>query len=358
MKIFSLPHTADLSAGRQVNAEVIASEGGRSLVLVNGVPVDADGSYPVGHRLAGQLAATDGGFKIVSADNSGGVSAEKLLANAGIHEGGNELTAAFRRYGIALTQENLALAGELLKSLPGVALDRLNAGVIALMLAKKLPAQAFALLRDYLGGNLKFEALFSGLDKAALASLRTAWGQGKMLEALQQLIKDGMAGTRPAGLLPGDGVEEFVASLQLQEMLTRQSENGNEARLFFQWPVFWHGQDLPDTLEGEAFMPDGNDPEQGFSLRLLVKPPSLGRIEVALHQLKKSLWVHFGVEPAAIEPVRSLFPLLQERLTGSGWEHLRFTIGRVRLLNDFFSSSEETPSTDSRPKNSRIDLRI
>lgn len=357
MKIFSLPHTADLGAGRQVSAEVIASEGGRSLVLINGVPVDADGSYPVGHRLAGQLAASDGGFKIIAADNSGGVSAEKLLANAGIHEGGSELTAAFRRYGNALTQENLTLAGELLKSLPDVALDRLNAGVIALLLAKKLPAAAFSLLRDYLGGNLKFEALFAGLDKATLAGLREAWGQGRMFEALQQLIKDGMAGSRPAGLPSADAIEELVASLQLQEMLTRQAENGNEARLFFQWPLFWHGQDLPDTLEGEAFIPGDKDPEQGFSLRLLVKPPSLGPVEVALHQLKKNLWVHFGVETAVIEQVRSFFPLLQERLAGQDWEQLRFTVGKVRLLTDFFAAEEPAPPASER-QSGRIDLRV
>ncbi|MBU1105424.1 MAG: hypothetical protein KKB51_02055, partial [Candidatus Riflebacteria bacterium] len=125
MKIYSLPHTGELSAGRQVNAEVIASEGGRSLVLINGVPANADGSYPVGHQLSGRLAATDGGFNIIAGDNSSGVSAEKLLANAGIHEGGNELASAFRRYGVALSQENLKLAGEILKALPDTTLNRL-----------------------------------------------------------------------------------------------------------------------------------------------------------------------------------------------------------------------------------------
>ncbi|PKL45391.1 MAG: hypothetical protein CVV42_18400 [Candidatus Riflebacteria bacterium HGW-Riflebacteria-2] len=358
MKIYSLPPAADLSAGRQVNAEVIASEGGRSLVLVNGMPANVAGSFPVGHQMSGRLAATAGGFNIIAADNSGGVSAEKLLANAGIHEGGNELTAAFRRYGIALTQENLTLAGELLKSLPGVALDRLNAGVIALLLAKKLPAAAFSLLRDYLGGNLKFETLFAGLDKAALASLRVAWGQGKMMEALQQLLKNGMSSIRPADFLSGEKAEEFVVSLQFQEIMTRPSDNSNEGRMYFQWPLFWHGQDLPDTLEGEAFIPDGNDPEQGFSLRLLVKPPSLGRIEVAMHQLKKNLWVHFGVETEVIEQMRALFPLLQERLAGQDWEQMRFTVGRVRLLNDFFSSAEDATAPDTGQKSGRIDLRV
>ncbi len=357
MKIYSLPHIAELSAGRQVNAEVVASEGGRSLVLVNGVPADADGSYPVGHQLSGRLAASDGGFRIIASDNSGGVTAEKLLANAGIHEGGSELAGALRRYGVALSQENLKLAGEIIKSLPEAALTRINAGVIALLLAKKLPATAFSLLRDYLGGNLKFAALFAGLDKGALTTLRQAWGQGRLLEALQQLIKDGMAGNRSVGMLAGESIEEFVINLQLQEMLTCQAENGSEARMYFQWPLFWHGQDLPDTLEGEAFIPDGNDPEQGFSLRLLVNPPSLGQVEVALHQLKKNLWVHFGVESSVIEQVREVFPLLQQSLAEQDWEHLRFTVGKVRLLSDFFSSAEEVlPDTDQ--KSGRIDLRI
>lgn len=357
MKIYSLPHIAELSAGRQVNAEVIASEGGRSLVLLNGVPVDADGSYPIGHQLSGRLAVSDGGFRIIAADNSGGVTAEKLLANAGIHEGGGELTGALRRYGVTLSQENLKLAGEIIKSLPEGALTRLNAGVIALLLAKKLPATAFSLLRDYLSGNLKFAALFAGLDKATLAGFRESWGQGRLMEALQQLINDGVAGARSAGMLAGESIDEFVVNLQLQEMLTRQAENGSEARMYFQWPLFWHGQDLPDTLEGEAFIPDGNDPEQGFSLRLLVSPPSLGRVEVALHQLKKNLWVHFGVEALVIEQVRTVFPLLQQRLAQQEWEQLRFTVGKVRLLCDFFSSTEEV-AVDPRQKPGRIDLRI
>lgn len=357
MKIYS--HSADPGAGRQVNAEVIASEGGRSLVLVNGKPTAVAGSLTVGHQMSGQLAATDGGFSIIAGDSSNGVSAEKLLNNAGIHEGGSELTSAFRRYGVALSQENLKLSGEILKTLPDTTLNRLNAGVIALLLAKKLPVIGFALLRDYLGGNLKFDALFAGLDKSTLAGLREAWGQGRMMEALQQLIKDGMAGNRPAGLLQGEKVEDFVASLQFQEIMTRQAENGNEGRMYFQWPLFWNGQDLPDTLEGEAFMPNGNDPEQGFSLRLLVSPPALGQVEVSMHQLKKNLWVHFGVETKAIELVRTIFPLLQERLaTDQQWENLRFTVGRVRLLNDFFSSAEEALPADSGQKSGRIDLRV
>ncbi|MBU1108671.1 MAG: flagellar hook-length control protein FliK, partial [Candidatus Riflebacteria bacterium] len=234
-------------------------------------------------------------------------------------------------------------------------LNRLNANVIALLLAKKLPASGFSLLRDYLGGNLKFAALFAGLEKSMLAGLRESWSQGRLMQALQQLVKEGMAGARPAGLLPGDGVEDFVASLQLQEMLTRQAEGANEARMYFQWPLFWQDQDLPDTLEGEAFIPDGNDPEQGFSMRLLVCPPSLGQVEVALHQLKKNLWVHFGVEETVIEQVRTIFPMLQEQLADQQWEQLRFTVGKVRLLQDFFSSAEEACEPAQKP--GRIDLR-
>ncbi|HAE41248.1 MAG TPA: hypothetical protein DCG57_21840 [Candidatus Riflebacteria bacterium] len=357
MKIYSA--VSDPGAGRQVNAEVIASEGGRSLVLVNGKPTAVAGNLTVGHQMSGRLAATDGGFSIIAGDNSSGVSAEKLLNNAGIHEGGSELTSAFKRYGVVLSQENLKLAGEILKTLPDTALNRINAGVIALLLAKKLPAATFALLRDYLGGNLKFASLLAGLDKSVLAGLRESWGQGRMMEALQQLIKNGMSGARTGGMLQVEKVEEFVVSLQFQEIMTRQAENGNEGRMYFQWPLFWNGQDLPDTLEGEAFLPDGNDPEQGFSIRLLVNPPALGQVEVAMHQLKTNLWVHFGVETKAIELVRGIFPLLQERLAADRqWENLRFTVGRVRLLNDFFSSAEEVSPVDSAQKSGRIDLRV
>jgi len=236
-----------------------------------------------------------------------------------------------------------------------MSLNRLNASVIALMLAKKIPSVGFSLLRDYLGGNLKFSVLFAGLEKSVLAGLRESWSQGRLMEALQQLIKEGMAGVRPAGLVPDDGVEEFVSSLQLQEMLTRQADAGSEARMYFQWPLFWQGQDLPDTLEGEAYIPDGNDPEQGFSMRLLVRPPSLGQVEVSLHQLKKNLWVHFGVDTTVIDQVRTIFPLLQKQLADQQWEQLRFTVGKVRLLQDFFSSAEEIVGLSQNP--GRIDLR-
>ena len=90
---------------------------------------------------------------------------------------------------------------------------------------------------------------------------------------------------------------------------------------------------------------------------MLVKPPSLGPVEVALHQLKKNLWVHVGVETAVVEQVRSLFPLLQERLAGQDWEQLRFTVGKVRLLSDFFGA-EEPAAPASSQKTGRIDLRV
>ena len=64
-----------------------------------------------------------------------------------------------------------------------------------------------------------------------------------------------------------------------------------------------------------------------------------------------------GVETAVIEQVRSLFPLLQERLAGQDWEQLRFTVGKVRLLTDFFAAEEPAPPASER-QSGRIDLRV
>jgi len=88
MKLSLPSNNADPANTRPVRAEVVASEGGRSLLLVNGRPVPVAGEFAAGQQLNGSLAATAGGFSIIAADNSAGVSAEKLLQNAGLHENG------------------------------------------------------------------------------------------------------------------------------------------------------------------------------------------------------------------------------------------------------------------------------
>lgn len=353
MKLYSLPNISELTAGRAVKAEVVASEGGRSLVMVNGVPVRADGEYPAGHSLSGRLAATDGGFKIIATDNSAGVSAEKLLQNAGLHESAPQLTAAFKSYGVALNADNLKIAAEIIRQLPEGAK---NLELVALMLARRLPLTSMPLLRDYLEGKLKFATLFAALDKTVGGGLQSAWSQGRMMDAMQKLIQAGAAGARDAAKNLAGSVDELVAGLQLQEMLSSQPQGNQEGRIYFQWPLFWHDQDLPDTLEGEAFVPDRKDSDHGFSLRLLVNPPALGHVEVALHQQKTSLWVHFGVAEELIETFRGMFAAVRERLLGGGdYDQIRLTIGRVRLLNNFFSMREETVVAE---KTVRIDVRV
>ncbi|HMM60494.1 MAG TPA: hypothetical protein PKC25_10245, partial [Candidatus Rifleibacterium sp.] len=76
---------------------------------------------------------------IIAADNSAGVSAEKLLQNAGLHENGPQLAAAMKSYGVPVNAENLRLAAELLKQLPR---NAANPELVALLLARTLPAAA------------------------------------------------------------------------------------------------------------------------------------------------------------------------------------------------------------------------
>ena len=66
-------------------------------LLVNGRPVPVAGEFAAGQQLNGRLTATAGGFSIIAADNSAGVSAEKLLQNPGLHENGPQLAAAMKR---------------------------------------------------------------------------------------------------------------------------------------------------------------------------------------------------------------------------------------------------------------------
>lgn len=328
-----------LSSSDQVRAEVVASEGGRSLVMVNGRPVHVAGDYQAGQQINGQLAATDGGFKIIAADNSAGVSAEKLLQNAGLHEAGQALATAMKSYGVPVTGENLRLAAEIIGKLPQGAA---NLELVALLLARKLPIGAAPLLEAYLGGQLKFSGLFAALEKSVQTGLQASWGEGRLIERFLEMLRAGAKGEAAEVSRLSKNVDEWVAGLQLQEVFTASPDGNQEGRLYFQWPMFWHGQDIPDTLEGEAFIPSGSDKDQGFSLRILVNPPSLGQVEVALNQQQRSLWVHFGVSEPMLKVFSEIFNPIRESLIAEGdFADVRLTIGKVRLLNNFFSSREE-----------------
>jgi len=346
MKLYSLPGYNPSAADRSVRAEVVASEGGRSLVLLNGMPVAADGELTAGQSMTGRLAATDGGFKIIAADNSGGVTVDKMLENAGIHESGPALINTMKSYGLAITQANLRSAAELLPQLPGGAAERINLQIVSLILARRLNASAIPVIRDYLLGNLNFSKLFSGLSAALQKNLQLDWSHGKLLELLQQIIRrgaDAMSADKAAKL-----PEELVTNLQMQEMLAIAPQAQAEGRMYFQWPVFWHEQDIPDTLEGEASVPPPGS-EQGFSLRLLVSPPSMGQIEIAMHQLNKSLWVHFGAQAEFLDDIRSVFPLLHERLARGDFAQVNLTAGRIRNLTNFFAAEPESEKISLKP---------
>lgn len=343
MKLYSLPGYNATAADRPVRAEVVASEGGRSLVLLNGMPVAADGELPAGQSMTGRLAATDGGFKIIAADNSGGVTVDKLLANAGIHESGPALINTMKSYGLAVTQENLKSVAELLPQLPGGASEKINLQIVSLILARRLSASAIPVIREYLLGNLNFSRLFSGLGAALQKNMQLDWSQGKLLELLQQIIRQGaeaMSADKTANL-----TEDFSLNMRMQEMLAIAPEGQAEGRMYFQWPVFWHDQEIPDTLEGEASVPPPGS-EQGFSLRLLVSPPSMGQIEIAMHQLDKSLWVHFGAAVECLDDIRSVFSMLHDRLINSGFAQVNLTAGRIRNLTNFFAAE---PVNDKPP---------
>lgn len=346
MKLYSLPGFNDKIVDRPVRAEVVASQGGRSLVLLNGMPVAADGELTPGQALTGRLAATEGGFNIIVSDNSDGVKVDKMLENAGIHEGGPALINTMKSYGLAITQENLKSAAGLLTQLPGGAAERINLQIVSLIISRRLNASAIPLIKEYLLGNLNFSRLFASTGASLQENLQLEWSQGKIVDMLQRLFKQGAEALSAGSNLKF--AEEFTANLIMQEMLAVVPEGQAEGRMYFQWPVFWQDQDIPDTLEGEASVPPPGS-EQGFSLRLLVEPPSLGRIEIAMHQLNKSLWVHFGAQAENLEAVRSIFQVLQERLLAGGFSQVNLTAGRIRNLLNFFAAETLTENVEVRP---------
>ncbi len=354
MKIYSLPGSSNLGPGSQVKADVVASENGRSLVMLNGVPVAAEGEFPAGHSLAGHLAATDGGFSIIVSDNATGVSAEKLLQNAGIHESTAELASALKEFGVPVTPQNLETAAQLLAGLPSGTADKINVQLVAIMLLRRLDGSAIDHLRSYLKGELNFARLFSGLNSDVLQNLRQSWGEGKLILLLQQLLAKKVPDIKSETAVFEKMVDGLTENLQLQHILSTSHDYGDEARLYFQWPMFWDGQDLPDTLEGEAFVPARKEGE-GFSLRIMINPPALGKMEVSMHELKRNLWVHFAVAETSLDIVVSMFDNLREALVRQGFASVRLTLGQNRLLDNFFAHAEPPEKIDKAPI---IDLRV
>ena len=350
MDIFSISALSNLFPGQPVKAEVVASSEGKSLVMVNGRPIQVDSAITGGEL--SKVAAVEGN---VAAVNAVQISPERILSQAGLekNEQNLQILEALRQYGVPLTPENAGKAAAIAATMPEFALNRVALGTVALLLLRRLPLDSAPLLYDYLNDKLRFGHLL-GEDHELGKVLRTSAGFADILKQLHQMLTKRQKIEHPLRKIKAETSEKLAENLMLQDLLTEAGEAGQESRIYFQWPLFWANQDLPDTLEGEAFFMPG-DKKQGFCLRLLVSPPSLGKIEVAMNQLEQTLWVHFGADPGVLGDIRSIFPLLSARLETSGFAEVRLTTGKLRKIEHFLLESvQEHAVSDSSRK---LDLR-
>ncbi len=326
-----------LPTSQRVQGEVLHSDDSGSMVMLNGVPVKTNQKLAQGMKINGRIEQMQGRQGVLSLQAD-------MVETQGIQSEGLEnlssqdaaLATALKRMGLSLTPDLLKAARELLARL-NTTPDAAALNALGLLLSRNLSEDQFPILKKYFEGKLRFDRILAKLQGLAPDALRANWNEGKLLEKLFALL-DGSE-IPEMGSLDGAETEGWIESLQFQEILSQPPEKDQEGRMVFQWPIFWQDQELPDTLEGEAFYPPQGNSERGFSLRLLVSPPRLGKMEVGIHQLQEALWVHFAPQSGETRKLlEGAFPTLSERLSGAGWKSVRMTSGPLPVREHFFAS--------------------
>lgn len=353
MELFSISALSNLLPGQPVKAEVVASHGGKTLVMVNGRPVQMDAVVDQQSSLKAL-----GGQSAVTVNASAQINPEQILAQAGLekNEQNLQLLETMRRHGVPLTPENIGKAATIAASMPSFDMSRAALSSVVLVMLRRLPPESAELIHDYLSGRLRYAHLF-GENKQLGGVLRLSASFADVLKQFQQMLSERGRASLPFAENETKTIKGLADNLLLQELLSESAHDNQENRIYFQWPLFWANADLPDTLEGEAFFTKNR--EQGFCLRLLVSPPSLGQIEVAMNQLDQALWVHFGVNEKVIEDIRAIFPLLSARLESAGFAQLRLTVGKLRHIESFILEpvfGHEGP--EPTPPAAKLDLRV
>ncbi len=288
-------------------------------------------------------------------DNAEGVSSNKVLQENDLPKLDLKTVNTLKSYGVTINPENLKLIAAIMKNMPG----KVNMGdLLGLLISKKIPLQNADMVGKYINGSINFSALFANLSDEALNELRASWNTGKLLEKLQNLVK--LANTATSAARATENKElakEVVDNLRLQELFSQLPDANNDGNIYFQWPVFWGNQDLPDCLEGEAFFPNKDSPKEGFCLRILVNPPNLGQTEISLITREKELYVHFGVDERFIDTFRTIFNPIRENILALGnYTSVHFTISKGREHRNFFSHETKTEMKNTQ-RNSKIDFK-
>ena len=281
----------------------------------------------------------------------------QLLNKAGLpHTEANlKLINTLKESGIALTPQNIKQAALIAAKIPDFTADQLNLKTIALILQKNLTASSAGLVKKYLSGELSYAQLLKSASPELMSSLKKDWNLIKVIDKIKQLIQQGNTEKAGETLQKSELSEKLASNLQFQELLSRQTNPNEETRLYFQWPLFWNKSDLPDTLEGEAYYYEDEEKNQGFSMRMLVEPESLGQIEVAMNYMDSELWVHFGTQQESLTDIKSIFSALRTGLQKAGFPKIRLTAGLIRELDNFLIIKTENNSPQNKTPN--IDLK-
>ena len=99
---------------------------------------------------------------------------------------------------------------------------------------------------------------------------------------------------------------------------------------------------LPESQMDRFMMRELKGQKDSFGLRVLVNPPSLGQIEIALTTNKKNLFVYFGVDEELKEVFRKSFGCIRDSILALGnFQSVQFTVGTAKLHKNFFSAENK-----------------
>ena len=249
----------------------------------------------------------------------------------------SETLSALKNYGVSITPETLRLIPEIMKNLSG---KLSNGDLLGLLLSRKIDAGNADLVRQYANKTLNFSTLLANLSSDLSLQLKNSWNIGQVLEKLKHLVKSADNSTQNEE--NKKLAEDVIDNLRMQELFSVLPAPEEDGSIYFQWPVYWDGQEVPDCLEGEAFVPFDKGQKDSFGLRVLVNPPSLGQIEIALTTNKKNLFVYFGVDEELKEVFRKSFGCIRDSILALGnFQSVQFTVGTAKLHKNFFSAENK-----------------
>lgn len=268
------------------------------------------------------------------------------------NEQNKQLVNIFSKFGLTANKETIANAIKLLSKMTGSNLDMNSA---TLLLAKGLEADKLGLISKYFSGDLKFDTLFKLLNNNQANQLKSAFFKGEFANKLLELIAGDQTSSGSDTKVRSSIADNFSENLSFQNLLSSQNTEQTDNKFYFQWPFFWNNSDEPDTLEGEVFVADEEE-KKGFSIRLMMSPPSLGNMEISMNRLEEKLWVHFAAEEKnGRQLLSTILVPLKNKLSELGWSQTRVTTGPLNRTNGFFSKSEVVTSEQNQPG---VDIKV